>query len=109
MKVDTSCAFPSFVPNGNREVLIYVFLDWNSKSFCKGRSEILTSFLGDGSNSWTYISLRTATFFLKSTLPIIRSLVTTSSSICSIVGLKGMDYLGSKEKGMDTGSDTLEG
>ena len=85
------------------------FLDWNSNSFCKGRSEILTSFLGDGSNSWTYISLRTATFFLKSTLPIIRSLVTTSSSICSIVGLKGMDYLGSKEKGMDTGSDTLEG
>ena len=41
-------------------------------SVCKGGREIVTSFLEVGSNSWTCISLRTATFFLEYTLLVIR-------------------------------------
>ena len=73
------------------------FLDWSSDSVCKGRWETVTSFPKVGSDSWTYISQGTTTFFLEYTLPIIQF---------SRAG--SMDNSGS-EKGTNTGSNTLGG
>ena len=93
------CLVHSFVP------FLMVVESSSSDSVCKGRWEIVTSFLEAGWDSWTCISLGTATFFLEYTLPVIQFSTTSvgddSSSGTGSIG----DDSGSKTDS-ETGSST---
>ena len=79
-------------------------------SVCKGGREIVTSFLEVGSNSWTCISLRTATFFLEYTLLVIRfSTGTVGDDLGSGTGSKTGSKASLEAEGTGIGLVTLGG